>query len=152
MSSFDEFFTLKDETQKKKKPSITKTPASATPRPRTPRTPQIDLEKISNTFSQVLDEKLQRLTKTIENQAIPSQVQPSEIMKVGIIHTFNRENLIQFIGRRGKRGTKLCELRDYFFGSATTGKIDIEVQKLRKEGLIQKNRSGWMSLRKKRSE
>ena len=65
-------------------------------------------------------------------------------------HLFNRENLVLFIGKRGSRGTKLCELRD-FFDPTPASMIDTEVQKLRKEGLIKKNRNGWMTLTKKAS-
>jgi hypothetical protein len=60
-------------------------------------------------------------------------------------HLFNRDNLVLFIGRRGSRGTKLCELRDFFYPTPASV-IDTDIQQLRKEGLVKKNRHGWMSL------
>lgn len=63
-------------------------------------------------------------------------------------HIFHRKNLILFIGKRGSRGTKLCELRDFFYPTPASV-IDTEVQKLRKERILKKNRNGWISLTNK---
>ena len=86
-----------------------------------------DLETLKNDFLNTI------------NHLIPQRVG---------LHIFTRKNLIQFIGQRGSRGTKLCELRDFFYPTPASV-INTEVQQLHIEGLIKKNRSGWISLRKK---
>lgn len=81
--------------------------------------------------------------KTLKNELLKSI---SDFILKGLeSHVFSRSNLIKFIGQRGSRGTKLCELRDMFYPTPLS-EIDALVQQLRGEGIIKRNRNGWMSL------
>lgn len=150
MSSFEDLFRSKPKDKQKTKMKEETPVSTLRPQPsshaRTPRTSQISEEKVTSVITK---DDLQSLKNDLLDslkQAMPQQPQiPEELLKLQF-HVFNRENLLLFIGRRGKRGTKLCELRDFFYGSASASEIDKEVQKLRREGLIRKNRNGWMSL------
>jgi len=108
------------------------------------------IEKRSNYVQKSTIPEGSRITKsdleTLKNDLL---VAMNHMIPQGLeTHIFSRETLIHFIGKRGSRGTKLCELRDFFYPTPASV-IDSEVQKLRNEGLLKKNRNGWMSLAKR---
>lgn len=128
--------------KKVKKKEVSRLVTSAPPRPRPPRaqrTAQIDIEKLTNTITLALDEKLQSFTQMFENQAILSQAGLQR-------HDFTRENLILFMAEEDRAKSKLCYMEKFFRHTTSPAIIDNEVKQMKKEGLIRTNKCGWMRL------
>ncbi len=109
--------------------------------------PAMRTKKRAKTYQKSMIPEGNRITQadleTLKNELLKNI---SDLIPKGLeSHVFSRNNLIKFIGRRGSRGTKLCELRDMFYPTPVS-EIDALVQQLRREGFIKKNRNGWMSL------
>lgn len=135
MSDWNELFGIREEITEQEKPFL---PVKSS------------IEKRSNYVQKSTIPEGNRITKDdLETLKKDLLLAMNHMIPQGLeTHIFSRVNLIHFIGKRGSRGTKLCELRDFFYPTPV-GEIDKEVQKLRKERLIKKNRCGWMSLSKR---
>jgi len=145
MSNFEEIFL--PERLKKNEPKKQKTPVKKTRELSQPPTksskiaPKTDRKPTPSLSTQELQLKLDEVLNAIK-QITP---QSSELQQIGIIHSFNRKSLLKTIGRKGTRGTKLYELRDFFYPTSAE-EIDAEIQKLKLEGLVVSNKNGWMRL------
>lgn len=150
MSDWNDLFGIeekkKDTNPLEKKEKIQRVPGSLRmSRTAIPKIPQMNNEKLVGILSQVLDVKLQNLTTMLENQLIIEPVQSSKEFNR---HKFSQKNLIWRIGTKGDRGTKLYELRDFFFPTDAQTIKEL-VDTLFNEEIVKKNRNGWLSLTEK---
>lgn len=135
MSDWNELFGVREETIEQKKPSI---PVKKS----TKKHPQTTYTSVIPEGSRITKDDLEILQNNIleaMNHMIPEGLEQ---------HHFSREKLIQFIGSCGLRGTKLYELK-FFFYPTPASTIAEELDKLKAEGLLQSNRNGWKTLTKK---
>lgn len=164
--SFD-FGSLKKKKEKKK----TTSPRPVTPRQSplpTPKTPQMSEEKLVSVIGQVFDDKIQVLTKTIENQAIQPPVEPDVIrdltklietqrdkiqeLQPASIHVFNERNALLFAMRTSRAGYKPKGMFEYFEtedGSIIDDDTKAMDRYFKKNGFVKENKSGWRKLTEK---